>query len=291
MMRQISGNAWVYVLGMTIGLTTGAQSVSGAPITFTAFDRHGNSAVPLGATPNADAARDAFLAGLVGVGTETFENIPIGTRAPLTVSFEGAGSATLLGPGRVVSVTPGEVLRRGSDGSPLGRYSVPSTSTSRFWDTAAQDGGFAIEFGSPVAAFGFYAVDVGESGGILKLLLEASGGGTVELSVPLVSPARDAEGSVLFFGFIDTETLYDRIAFVTRDPTSGASIDDGFGFDNFIIGSIEQVRTDPPEEFPPHSPPTAVPTPGALSLFSVGLFALGLLRVRAVSKRGKVEVR
>jgi hypothetical protein len=286
MLRHLSRTTCVHVLGVAIGLTAGATSVSGAPIVFTAFDSHGNPSVPLTVTPNSDAARDAFLSRLVGVGTETFEAISIGSRSPLTISFGAAGSATLTGPGRVVSVPPGSVLRR-SNGQPLGRYSVPSTTTSRYWETEAQAGGFAIEFSSPVAAFGFYGVDVGDSGGVLSLILTAVGGATVDLPVPLPSPALAADGSVLFFGFIDTTTQYERVGFITREPGTDRVIDDGFGFDNFSIGALEQVRPVPPEEiFPPPlppPPPTAVPAPGALSLFTVGLFALGLLRRREVS--------
>ena len=57
--------------------------------------------------PDADAARDAFLANLIGVGTESFESILMNTpEAPLTtpnLDFGAAGTATLTGNGEVMN--------------------------------------------------------------------------------------------------------------------------------------------------------------------------------------------
>ncbi|MCA0449305.1 MAG: PEP-CTERM sorting domain-containing protein [Proteobacteria bacterium] len=224
----------------------GAQA---APVVFSGIDANGNANVALASTPNADAARNALFANLAGVGTETFE-----TRSgssPLAINFGAAGTATINGPGSVASVTPGTT-------NGFGRYSVPSATSSRFWEADAGTGGITVTFSAPVAAFGFYGIDIGDFSGTVVLRLTDTGGATSLLNVPAAASGR-ADGSVLYFGFYDTAVQYTSIAFLT---TGGSG--DVFAFDNFSIGSIEQV--------------VPVPEPMSLALFGLGLAGLGVIR-------------
>jgi hypothetical protein len=107
--------------------------------------------------PNADGTQAAFLANLVGVGTETFEGFADGSDAPLAVTFPGAGTATLLGSGFIDNVPSGT--------NGVGRFPI---SGNQYWDSSFS---FSINFSAPVAAFGFYGVDIGDFSGHLTLTL------------------------------------------------------------------------------------------------------------------------
>lgn len=236
-----------------VALAVAGGPAQAAPVTFSGIDGNGDGLTPLATTPNADAARDALFANLSGVGTETFE-----TRtgsAPLTIGFGSAGNATLTGPGSVTTVASGQ-----TDG--FGRYSVPSPTTTRFWDTAAGSGGFVLTFSAPIAAFGFYGIDIGDVGGTVRLRLTDTANGTTNLDVPLAAPG-DADGSVLYFGFYDLTTQYNSIAFVTA---AGQDVD-LFAFDNFSIGAVSQIIV-----------PGPVPEPMSLALFGLGMAGLALVR-------------
>jgi len=227
-------------------LTVGAASSgSAAPITFFGEDLGQGENVRLAATPNADAARNAFFANLVGVGTETFEGFSAGTGAPLAVNFGAAGTATLGGSGEVASVPTGT--------NGVGRYPI---SGDNYWETGAA---FTITFSDPVAAFGFYGIDIGDFGGQVTLTL--AGGGAQVVNVPNTVNGRG--GGVLYFGIIETLTFTS----ITFGNTAGGV--DFFGFDDFSIGSLEQVK---------------IPVPAALGLFGIALAGLGMaMRRRAAA--------
>ena len=105
--------------------------------------------------PNAGSAETAFLSNLVGVGTEDFEGLALGAPPPggLPVSFPGAGTATLLGSGFV-----GTPPFPGFDTDLTGIYPI---SGSQYWDSGSL---FNITSSAPIAAFGFYGVDIGDFG-------------------------------------------------------------------------------------------------------------------------------
>lgn len=240
-----------------------AMSVSPAQAVqlFFGEDLHNNKDTRLGATPNADQAEMDFLANLIGVGTEDFEGFATGTSAPLTLSFPGAGTATLNGNGQVSTVPV-----NGTNGN--GRY---STSGTNFLETQVADGNFSIAFSEAIAAFGFFGVDIGDFGGQLELVLSLANGGTQTVSAGnTMGSGGSTDGSVLYLGVL-AESADELFTGITFQMSGGTMFNETFAFDDMTIGSLEQVIM--PE------PPADVPEPSAMvSLFAVGALGLGLRR-------------
>lgn len=168
--------------------------------------------------PNAAAAEAAFLGHLVGVGTEDFEAIAVGTSSPLVLTFGAAGTATLSGDG---------TLRNDAPTSPEGRFPV---SGDRYWGNV-RSANFSIAFSDPIAAFGFYATDAGDFRGQLTLTLQ-DGSSTV-VTIPNTVNAPNA--SAIYFGYIDTARPFVGIQFGSTSDV------DFFGFDDMTIGTTRQV--------------------------------------------------
>jgi len=171
--------------------------------------------------PNSAAAEADFLSRLTNVGTQDFESFAGDTAAPLPIDFGAAGTATIYGNGFV---------RNLPSGAHFGRY---PTSGDNYWESTDE---FYIEFSKPIAAFGFYATDIGDFGG--QVTVELANGDTRTYTVP--NTVDGAGGSVLFYGIIeDDPTLqFTRVTF--GNTAVGV---DFFGFDDFTIGTLEQLVT------------------------------------------------
>ncbi len=229
------------IIALTVAAFAAAPAFA-APVVFFGEDVNLAGDPAQAPTTNADAARASFFANLVGVGTETFEGIADGTTSPFAVSFGAAGTA---------SIDTGGTVASGNDGN--GRYPI---SPNQYLNAGRSN--LVISFSAPISAFGFYGTDIGDFGGQLTLSLLDSMGGVTDIVVPnTVGNNGSTSGSNLYYGFYDTANTYTAILF--SNNSGGADV---FAFDDFSIGSREQV----------------IPTPEAATLGLLGL-GLGLIAV------------
>lgn len=218
-----------------------AAEVQAAPITFFGEDSTASGSLPV---PNSQAAEASFLSHLVGVTTEDFEGIAVGTSFPFSVNF-GADTAMLSGTSTVGNTGV-------QDSGIAGRFAI---SGSRYLNVGSTDAAsFNLTFSSPQAAFGFFATDIGDFQGQLTVSLD---GGT-PFVIPHTSPSPD--GAALFWGVIDVDNPFTTVTFANTVTT----LEDAFGFDDFTIGRLEQV--------------VDAPAPAPLSLLVLGLLGLAARR-------------
>jgi PEP-CTERM motif len=239
-------------LGLLATFAVGATNVQAAPVTFSGQDAGNGSGTPLASHPNSDAARTNFLSNLTNdVQTNGMDDpsIHAGDTAP-SIAFADGVTATLAG-GTIFDTPDSNGYFAISNPNYYGVYSD----------------GFTIQFSSPIAAFGFYGVDIGDFGGTLTL--KATNGPTeTDLTVPSLSGSGGsgaANGSVLYFGFYDTGQTYTEITF----QNSVAS--DFFAFDDFLVGTSQQIKS--------------VPEPASATLLASGLTGIAALRRRRKRRR------
>uniref|UniRef100_A0A7R9U166 Uncharacterized protein n=1 Tax=Pinguiococcus pyrenoidosus TaxID=172671 RepID=A0A7R9U166_9STRA len=151
-----------------------------------------NDVTALAVHPNADDARDAFFDHLDGVATNGFEEFMLNEETPLDLSFPGVMATIGAGSGEI------------DGGNDNGQYAISGDQFLKTQETVT------ITFDTPIAAFGFYGIDVGDVQGQLTFVAMGMGGDKVEVIIPHTREESDAEedqkpsGSVLYFGFIDT---------------------------------------------------------------------------------------
>ena len=233
--RFLAATAVAAILGWAAG------STQAAPVTFFGEDLNPSGSTPI-PTPLSNTARDNFFNNLTGVSTETFEEFNSGN-SNLSVTFPGSGITASLSGGVIQNF------------SSAGRFAI---SSPNYYNTDTST--FAINFTAPVAAFGFYGTDIGDFGGVLSLTLTDIHGNVSSLVVPASEGSGGSQpqnGSALYFGFFDLSDQYTSIAF------NNSNTDDQFGFDNFSVGSLQQVT------------PTGTPEPSTWVMMMLGFAGLG----------------
>ncbi len=221
--------AWLVgkVLAVGVLLLWGLAVPSSAQMTFMGEDLHNSSSTRIPATPNADSAQADWQSNIEGNSVEGFEGLQPGSGNGLNLTFSGsAGSigATLWSGGSL------SIVNRPT-GAVAGRY---PTEGDQFLQADAAD--FRIDFDRPISAFSFKGVDIGDFSGALSLELTLDKGGTVVLPVGnTIGTSGNTDGSVLFFGFYETENAYTSISFLNTDDS------DIFAFDEMTIADIRQV--------------------------------------------------
>ena len=225
------------------------------------LDATENTRLHVGEHPNADGVRSEFLSDLIGVGTEDFEGPSIttevnGSTNTITgINFSGAGTATFTGAAQIISLA-------GPDSTNAGRYPISGTTYLEFL-------GFStVAFTEQISAFGFYGTDIGDFQGQvgLQTFLGTDPNPTNTFNI---TSGTGNPGNVIYFAFIDYDNPFDRIEF--NNTAIGADV---FGFDDFTIGTLAQVK---PLEDSGTSP---VPEPSTIFLVSFGLIGLGALKRR-----------
>lgn len=233
---------------------------------------------------NAATARNSFLTATVNHGTLNFANYPlpqgdVWATPGLNNAFSGSTVTADFVDAEAQFVIP-DTLTQTVNGQTVSLRDLGRFSTSPVGDDANRmvlesAGSFTMKFSAAIQAFGFFGSDIGDFGGGLTLELFKDEDGVNPSQTFVVVPgstpatgANDQGGSLLFFGFIDTAVGYKKIRFVHQNFVNGDFTDvDGFGYDDMLIASVNDV-------------PNPTPEPASLALLGAALAAAGLSRRR-----------
>ncbi len=189
------------------------------------------------------------------VSTESFENYAWATPSDLELVFPNSGSAILRGSGKVYSiehvegVTNRDVINHEFN---TGRHAVSGVN---YWQTSAEvetSSTFMIDFTEYIAAFGFYAYDLGDFGGDLDINLYRDGElvGVVknsEHNLYQIAASGENNGSAVYVGIVGEKQedgsyeTFDQVEFVIVN--NQGSFRDDFGFDDMTIATPEQIKS------------------------------------------------
>lgn len=234
-------------LSLAVATPALLRSAHATPVTFFGEDPNATGGTPI-PHPVSDSTQASFFTHLNDPGTETLDGFAPGTTT-VDANFNNGVTATLSG---------GEIQNTSS----AGRFAI---SSPNYYSTNTSS--FGINFSSGISAFGFYGTDIGDFGGALTLTLTDAANNVSTLAVPAAEGSGGSQpenGSVLYFGFYDSADTYKSISF------NNSSTSDVFGFDNFTVGTAQQIVP----------VPVPVPEPAALAVLGTGLLSLGLVRRR-----------
>lgn len=234
---------------LALALASAPPAAQAAPVTFFGEDLNTTDALFVGDDPipialagsNALAARDLFAAQVPSIAVENFESFSVGA-SPTSLSFSGDAASLAGSPKQIQTAT-------NPNGTHNGTY---ATSGTKFLLSSANSSGLTVTFTQAQAAFGFYATDIGDGGGRLRLEFVGANG-TVLQEVPSLANGLNS-GSLYFFGYINTTDTFTQVRFRYTSATG-----DGFGLDDLMVGRASVVV-----------PPSDVPEPSTLALAAAG---------------------
>jgi hypothetical protein len=181
------------------------------------------------------------------VGTEKFESLANFTTANLNLAFPGAGNATLGGSGEIHNITDTGNSKIIYD-LKQGLYSV---SGDRYWYTEATpqaNATFNISFSEKIAAFGFYAYDLGDWGAQLTIKLYSNNVLVSTINqLHTVNLNGQTTGSAIYVGILGEKQAdgnrqtFDRVEFTTAGTGIVNTTHDIFAFDDMTIAVPGQM--------------------------------------------------
>lgn len=173
------------------------------------------------------AKRAEFMARLSVSGSEGFESSPY--EPGLSMDGESIvvnGATATFSKGVINGVSP-DFWSEGDPISVAGRFNTTAPGfpdAYRWLEFGSALTMTEITFGAPIAAFGFYATDMGDFSGQVSMVLHKSGGGTVTKN--LSHTVNGASGSLMFVGFVDDTDTYTQVDILASTTAEGIGIDD-----------------------------------------------------------------
>lgn len=228
-----------------------ASTACAAPLVFYGHDKGRGEDVRLTSTPNADAARAAFLGLVDNAVTEDFEHFEeyAGYMSGLSLDFGIHGDSTLGSTDGNRSLWV-DAVALGSTNT-KGRFAISGLNYLQ-----VSSNYFQLSFANPISAFGFHGIDIGDFRGHFEIEVIDSDGALTAYT--LEDTYRSRGGGVLFWGIINDRTPFSSIRFANSNAGT-----DWFGFDDMILASARAIP---------------VSEPGILGLLGLGVVMLGFMK-------------